>query len=62
MEQKTIIKNSPIIDIFGSMSRVFNNCPFDDEISFIHNWTLYTFLLMDDVAWWLLSKNSKKNK
>ena len=62
MEQKTIIKNTPIIDILGSMSRVFNNCPFDDEISFIHNWTLYTFLLTDDMTWTLIRKKQNTNK
>ena len=62
MEQKTIIKNTPIIDILGSMSRIYNNCPFDDKISFIHNWTLYTFLLMDDMTWTLIRKKQNTNK
>ena len=62
MEQKTIIKNSPIIDILGSMSRVFNNCPFDDEIRFIHDGTIYTFLLMDDMTWTLKRRKQNTNR
>ena len=62
MEQKTIIKNTPIIDILRSMSRIYNNCPFDDKISFIHNWTSYTFLLTDDMTWTLIRKKQDTNK
>lgn len=62
MEQKNIIKNTPIIDILGSMSRIYNNCPFDDEISFIHNWTSYTFLLTDDMTWTLKRRKQNTNQ
>ena len=62
MEKQPVIKNTPIIDIFGSMSRVFNSCPFDDEIRFIHNGTIYTFLLMDDMTWTLKRRKQNTNR
>ena len=62
MTQKPTLKNSPVIDIMGSMTRIFNNCPFDDEIKFVHNGTLYIFQLMDNMTWTLKRRVQNMNK
>ena len=55
-----IMKNSPIIDIFGCMARIIANSPFDNEISFIKDGTHYIFTrdncYSDDAKYWTLHR------